>query len=153
MTDSPVTSGPRSKVSTTGAAQSNWKRAHAACRGFVAVLAAIVLFPLFASGASAQQPITLKVSTFQKEEAAFSTAFKKWADEVTRRTNGRVKFEFFYSGSLLNTVDTAPGVRDGRADIGFTGAVYEPGRLTLSTVDSIPFLTNNVAALGQAYWE
>ena len=106
-----------------------------------------------AGAARAQEPITLKVSTFQKEDAAFSTAFKKWSDEVTQRTNGRVKFQFFYSGALLNTVDTAPGVRDGRADIGFTGAVYEPARLPLSTVDSIPFLTNNVAALGQAYWE
>ena len=123
------------------------------CWCWFAIACAFVFSALRAGPAIAQEPITLKVSTFQKEDAAFSTAFKKWADEVTQRTNGRVKFQFFYSGALLSTVDTAPGVRDGRADIGFTGAVYEPARLTLSTVDSIPFLTNNVAALGQAYWE
>ena len=130
----------------------------AACRSTasgwrIALSMTAAVLALCTGPALAQESITLKVSTFQPEQGNFTTTFRKWADEVTRRTNGRVKFQYFYSGALLNTADTAPGVRDGRADIGFTGAVYEPARLTLSTVDSIPFLTNNVAALGQAYWE
>jgi TRAP-type C4-dicarboxylate transport system substrate-binding protein len=119
-----------------------------------ALLAVCVVAAVASPAVRAQGNVTtLKVASFQPEYQAVSTAIKNWAADITKQSSGRLKFEFFWQGSLLSALEVAPGVRDGRADIGFTGAVYIPSRLPLSTIDTIPFMTTNVAAVGRAFSE
>ena len=105
---------------------------------------------LSASAAHGQESIiNLTVATFQPEQQAMSVAMKNWADAVTQRSQGRITFDFFWQGSLLKATEVAPGVKDGRADIGLSGAVYVPAQLPLSTIDTLPFMTSNVAAVSR----
>jgi TRAP-type C4-dicarboxylate transport system substrate-binding protein len=105
------------------------------------------------AGALAQEPVILRFSSYQPEQAVMSSAIKKWAEDVTKSTNGKVNFTFFWGSSLLSAVDTPQGVRDGRTQVGLTAAAYIPSRLPLSTVDTIPFETTNVEAFGRAFWD
>lgn len=115
------------------------------CRGIAGLLgAAALVLP-------AQAETTLTLASYVPEHAASAKSIKEWAEEVTARTNGELKFRFFWAGSLLTPADTAQGIRDGRADIGLVAQVYMPSRLPLSTVDSIPFMTSNVRAFGHAF--
>lgn len=108
-----------------------------------------------ASGVAVAQDgaVTLRVSSFHPERAAFSQAIAAWTDEVTKRSEGRITFEHYWGGSLLSAPDTLPGVADGRADLGLTGAVYHPSQLPLSMIDSLPFMSPNAAAIGNAFVE
>ncbi|HTV67813.1 MAG TPA: TRAP transporter substrate-binding protein DctP [Rhizobiaceae bacterium] len=114
-------------------------------------LAAALLFGSVTFAAPASAETTLTLASYVPEHAASATSIKAWADEVTKRTNGELKFRFFWAGSLLPAADMAQGVRDGRADIGLVAQVYIPSRLPLSTVDSVPFMTSNVRAFGHAF--
>jgi TRAP-type C4-dicarboxylate transport system substrate-binding protein len=97
------------------------------------------------------QTVQLRVTSFHPERAAFSQAIISWAEQVTKKTDGRIKFQFFWGGSLLSAQDTLPGVADGRADVGLTGAVYHPSQMPLSMIDSLPFMSPNGAAVGEAF--
>ena len=118
---------------------------------WVALAFSTCLLSAATDGAHAQQAVTLRLSSFHPERATFSRAVKAWTEEVTKRTNENLKFQLFWGGSLLAAVDTLPGVRDGRADLGFTGAVYHPSMLSLSMIDSLPFISGNTAAVGYAF--
>lgn len=106
---------------------------------------------MLALAVPAEAETTLTLASYVPEQSASAKSLMAWANDVTERTNGELKFKFFWSGSLLSPADTAQGIRDGRADIGLVAQVYMPSRLPLSTVDSIPFLTSNVRAFGHAF--
>src|SRR3546814_11780120 len=71
--------------------------------------------------------------------------------EVTRRTNGRVTFEAYYAGSLLNAADLYPGLSRVTADI-VTGTpqAYNPQEYPLSSI-VVPYLTDNSIAVTDAF--
>lgn len=116
-------------------------------------LAAAVALTLGAIQAQAQDKstATLRVASVLAEQSAMSVAIKKWAEAVTQRTEGRIQFRYFWTGTLLSSADSGEGIRDGRADIGLTGGFNLPARLPLSTIGTIPFMTSNVAAMGHAH--
>lgn len=117
----------------------------------VGALALGVAFTGLAGPADAET--TLRLTTYVPEHSASAEALRAWGDEVTRQTNGDIKFQYFWSASLLSPADTAQGVRDGRADIGLVAQVYIPSRLPLSTIDSVPFMTANLRAFGHSFVE
>ncbi|HTV71280.1 MAG TPA: TRAP transporter substrate-binding protein DctP [Rhizobiaceae bacterium] len=105
------------------------------------------------SGAIAQDKTTatLRVASVLAEQSAMSVAMVKWGEAVTQRTEGRLQFRYFWTGTLLSGPDSGEGIRDGRADLGLTGGFNLPARLPLSTIGTIPFMTSNVAAMGYAH--
>lgn len=122
-------------------------------RGLYLAIAFLAVLQHCNAAKAEDQTVTLRVATFQPESQPVSAAIKNWAADLSNRSNGRLKFQFFWQGSLLSALEVAPGVRDGRTDIGFTGAVYVPSRLPLSTIDTIPFMTTNVEAVARAVAE
>jgi TRAP-type C4-dicarboxylate transport system substrate-binding protein len=74
-----------------------------------------------------------------------------WMKDVTEVTQGRVTFRVLPKivGSASAQVDV---VRDGLADVATIAHGYVPGRFVLQEIAELPFLGNNGAAVGTAYW-
>jgi TRAP-type C4-dicarboxylate transport system substrate-binding protein len=110
---------------------------------WTAALAATALLAI-SSGADAQTKLVF--STYLPE--TYSTTFcdGKFMDAVTKRTEGKVTFERYYASSLLNAVDTLPGVGRGAADMGtsFPGG-YNRAQYPISNI-VMPFITANPIA-------
>jgi TRAP-type C4-dicarboxylate transport system substrate-binding protein len=108
---------------------------------------------LAATPATAQDTYNLQFASYIGAGTAKSKAQEWWADEVERRTDGRVKVEFFYQGALLPATDILRGVADGRAQLGYVANAYHPAELPLSSVVGVPFVTSNAEAQMRTFQE
>lgn len=108
--------------------------------------AAAVALACATAPASAQETYNLKFASYIGKGAAHSKAIEWWAQEVEKRTEGRVKTRIFYQGALLPAADIMKGVGDGRADLGYIANAYHPAELPLSSVVGVPFVTSNAEA-------
>lgn len=91
-------------------------------------------------GQSAQEakPITLKYAFFAPATTFPAKQMDKWAEEVEKRTNGKVKVEKFPGGTLLTAQNMYDGVLKRVADIGLSCPSYEPGRFPLTGISDQP---------------
>jgi TRAP-type C4-dicarboxylate transport system substrate-binding protein len=91
-------------------------------------------------GQSAQEakPITLKYAFFAPANTFPAKQMDKWAEEVEKRTNGKVKVEKFPGGTLLTAQNMYDGVLKRVADIGLSCPSYEPGRFPLTGISDQP---------------
>ncbi len=66
---------------------------------------------------------------------------KWWADEVARRSNGRIEWtDFYWSGALTKAGETLEAVQVGLADAGMVALPYYPGKLPLGNwTYAVPF--------------
>ncbi len=55
-----------------------------------------------------------------------SIAMKDWADAVTKRSGGKIKFRIDYGGAKVPLPDMAAGLRQGRVDVGMYIPAYQP---------------------------
>src|SRR4029453_13753578 len=69
------------------------------------------------------------VAIFHTERDALADAFKFWAAEIDKRTDGRVQFKPSYSGALTSAVETLGAVRSGVVPVGLTAASFSSGAL------------------------
>jgi TRAP-type C4-dicarboxylate transport system substrate-binding protein len=100
---------------------------------------------------SAQPTMKLKVASNYPATSLFSKVQQHYFDEVTKRTNGRVTFEYYYGGVLLKASDVYPGLSRGAVDIGYTvPAAFNPREYPLAGV-TLPFVTENVQAASYAF--
>lgn len=90
--------------------------------------------------------ITLKYATFLAEDHPYSQYYLSWAEEVTEKTDGRIKFQNFWSDSLVPSYELAAAAEDGRVDLANPNTNYTPERFPLSEAVSVPFLTPDPAA-------
>lgn len=101
-----------------------------------------------ASGSGGQSdPVTLKFSYFTSQNNPIGQTWTWWMDEVTKRTDGSVKFDAFWDGTLLKADEVVDGLRDGRADVAQITPSFYSGRFPLTAVAELPFASNNVAAI------
>src|SRR5215208_2810822 len=114
-------------------------------RRYIGVAAVALVFAL-ATPVLAQQTYNLKLASYIGKGAAQSKAIEWWADEVEKRSNGRVKIRIFYQGALLPAADIMRGIAEGRADLGYMANAYHPAELPLSSVVGVPFITSNAEA-------
>ncbi|MCC6315783.1 MAG: C4-dicarboxylate TRAP transporter substrate-binding protein [Thermomicrobiales bacterium] len=71
-------------------------------------------------------PVVLKIADFQPATASRPRLTRAWADDVEKRTQGKVKFEYFPAESLLKAAEIFEGTRSGVADIGIWVQAYNP---------------------------
>lgn len=97
----------------------------------------------------AQEPIVLKYAFFAPANTFPAKQMEKWAEEVEKRTNGRVKVETYPGGSLLTAKNMYDGVLQGVADIGLSCPSYEPGRFPLLAIADlmVPYPSAKVASV------
>jgi TRAP-type C4-dicarboxylate transport system substrate-binding protein len=111
-------------------------------KGMLTLIVSIIM----TVGSTSAQEFKLQFASYIGDTAAQSRAQEWWADEVEKRSAGRVSVDFFYRGSLLGARDMLQGVGDGRASMGYVANAYHPAELPLSTIVGVPFMTSNAEA-------
>lgn len=90
------------------------------------------------SGEKSADVIELNYAFFAPAGTFPAVQMEKWADEVEKRTNGKVKVNTFPGGTLLTAENMYDGVANGLADIGLSVTAYEPGRFPLLSIADMP---------------
>ena len=84
---------------------------------FLAIALTIILFSAPAL-ASPDDVIEIKVGTVIPAKSRISTdAFEQYGKEIEKRTNGRVKFKWFFAGSLVQWANVKKGLKSGLIDM------------------------------------
>lgn len=86
--------------------------------------------------------ITLRVAgTFPPPTVSMqSSVAKMWMDEVTRKTNGKVKFQVFWGGALGKPQEHVTLAERGMADLVLTNLQFTPGKFPLAQFEYVfPF--------------
>lgn len=117
-------------------------------KGLIAAIALTVgALPAFA------QDRTLTYATYLPQSFTWVQVDDWFMDEVEKRTEGRIKFEKNYGGSLLGAVDVLPGLSSGAADVATGAPIYNADILPLSSGVIQPFVTERVDAAVAAFIE
>lgn len=82
--------------------------------------------------APAPIPITLTLTSVQPDTILNNQGIKRWAEDVTNRTNGAVKFQFFWGGALTKAGEELSAVEKNLANMGSISVTYYPGNLELA---------------------
>lgn len=99
---------------------------------------------------SYSQTITLKYANFPPATTFPCVQMERWAKEVEKRTNGKVKVQTFPGGTLLPAKNIFDGVVSGTADIGNFAMSYQPGRFPLSEAIDLPIGFTSARAASMA---
>jgi TRAP-type C4-dicarboxylate transport system substrate-binding protein len=120
-------------------------------------LGSIFLIALFLAGlrvlipdVAFSQQITLKYANFPPATTFPCVQMERWAREVEKRTNNKVKVQTFPGGTLLAAKNIFDGVIAGTADIGNFAMSYQPGRFPLSEAIDLPIGFTSARAASMA---
>ncbi len=115
------------------------------------VALAVFVFSLaicFSSTSYAQQKvITLKFSNFFPAPHKNSIIADQWCKEVEKRTNGKVKINYFPGATLTPANQTYDSVEKGITDIGESVLAYTRGKFPLTEVVDLPLGGKSGSAL------
>jgi TRAP-type C4-dicarboxylate transport system substrate-binding protein len=91
--------------------------------------------------AMAQKPMKVKfTSPLAPPPFLISETAKWWADEVAKRSDGRIEWEFFWMGALTKAGEELEAVEIGLAQVGNVAAPYYAGKLPLNNwTYAVPF--------------
>lgn len=100
-----------------------------------------------------QATITLKYANFPPATTFPCVQMERWAKEVEKRTNGKVKVQTFPGGTLLPAKNIFDGVIAGTADIGNFAMSYQPGRFPVSEAIDLPIGFTSAKAASLALFD
>jgi TRAP-type C4-dicarboxylate transport system substrate-binding protein len=104
------------------------------------VFLSVLFLALFVAPVTARaaEPITLRYANFPPAATFPCVQMERWAKEVEKRTNGKVKVQTFPGGTLLAAKNIFDGVISGMSDIGNFAMSYQPGRFPVSEAVDLP---------------
>lgn len=105
------------------------------------IVTLISLFIMSMSGTAVfaqEKVITIKISNWFPVGAAQDKLLKDWGDDLEKRTNGRVKVNYYPAGTLVPTAQAYDGVLKGIADVSQHVAGYTVGRFPLMELIDLP---------------
>lgn len=82
--------------------------------------------------------VTLTYSNFFPPTHIQSQLAEQWCQEVEKRTDGRVRIQYFAGGTLTPANQTYDGVLDGISDIGMSAFAYTRGRFPVMAIVDMP---------------
>lgn len=91
-----------------------------------------------AVGAGTAAATTLRFADYGPNRGARAEALQWFAAELEDRSNGAIRVQFFWGGSLLSGRDTLTGVADGVADLGTVIGFFTPRELRAYTIGDLP---------------
>lgn len=110
---------------------------------FVASAIAVGALVALSSSAFAQQSMKISISIAQNSHQGI--AIDTFAKEVEKRTNGRIKIQPFYSGSLGGERESIEAVQLGTQELTFTSTGPVPNFVPETRILDIPFLFRDKA--------
>ena len=119
----------------------------------VILMGGILIGGLIQNSYGQPAPIKLTYALFQPATAALSKANTEFAQEIEKRTNGRVQIQIFQSGSLLGGPAMYQGIRNGIADMGNCSTVYSPGVFPFTRIAEMPVATESGWAVSNAMYD
>ena len=96
---------------------------------FIKYLATGAAALAFTVGSVSAQTV-LRAHTHQGETNPYGQLIKKFAEDVETMSGGELKFEVFYSSSLVGSAETWDAAINGIVDCDVTGAAYQGGKNT-----------------------
>ena len=108
--------------------------------GLLGILSAALLFALLAGplqAAETTKPLLLKFAGWTPPQHPFSRMGVWIVQEMERRSEGRIKIEYYWSNSLVPAQQLMDALQKGVADIAFINPAYQPGKMPLLSVISI----------------
>jgi TRAP-type transport system periplasmic protein len=124
----------------------------------LAVAAIAALMALTACGSNSVSDdgtITLRLAHYMPTTHQIATdGIEVWMEEVTKRTQGKVEFDYYPAGQLISAEEMFSAVRSGAVDIGaFVPANAAAADLPLSEVPTVPgFRASSAQVVQAAYW-
>lgn len=112
-----------------------------------AVLSAtsLVTFPSLAA------PVTVRASIQSPAKSLLTKGFDWLLDEIEKKTDGRVKFQKYYSGSIAKPAEQLRATTTGLAGLALVVPSYIPAQLPLANVGSNPALWRDSWTGSKAY--
>ncbi len=109
-------------------------------RYFIFALAFVIgiAFVMVGGTRATAGPIKLTYSNFFPPTHIQSKLAEAWCKEVEKRTNGRVKVEYYPGQTLTKARQCYDGVVTGLSDIGFSVLAYTRGRFPVMSVVDLP---------------
>jgi TRAP-type C4-dicarboxylate transport system substrate-binding protein len=108
-------------------------------RSFVIAIAAIASALLSCAAVSAADQVTkISFSIWQSPDHYMVKGIQRWASEISKRTNGKVEFVFFYGGTLTKGPQAYDGIVKGISDAAAASSGWNPGRFPLMRITDIP---------------
>jgi len=91
--------------------------------------------------------IELTFASYCPEADSIHDSARFWAEEMEKRSGGRVKAtKWLWAGALLKGDTMTPGIASGMADWGFVACAYNPANWPLNTAADILWLTDTPGA-------
>ena len=124
-----------------------------AIRPFCSALA-VLLAGSAGAAAQAEQVTTLRIAdSLPNGSFIYKLVTKPFMDEVTKVTNGKVKFQYFPGQQLGKAKDMLKLTQTGMADIGYVGPSYILDKMPLSSAFELPGAFSDDSCQGfKAYW-
>jgi TRAP-type transport system periplasmic protein len=133
------------------------RREKAVITVFLSILFAVILTDgLIQNGYGQTAPakqIKLTYALFQPAAAALSKIQTEFAQEIEKRTNGRVQVQIFQGGSLLGAPAMFQGIRNGIADMGNGITSYSPGNFPFTSIAELPSAAESGWAVSYAQYD
>ncbi len=105
---------------------------------FVTILMAVAVGFMMAGNSSASKVIKLSYSSVFPPTHVHAKLGQAWADEIEKRTDGKVKISFYPGGALLKGDKVYSGIEAGISDIGMSVFVYNRGMFPAMEVVDLP---------------
>lgn len=91
------------------------------------------------SEGSSGETITLRAATgLSAQHAWWAASMEPWMEKVEELTDGKVQFEAFVGGELVNVPYEAEAVLNGTIDVGLLLPIYEPDQYPMAEVTMLP---------------
>ncbi len=103
-----------------------------------AIISFTFAFPNLNPPAFSADVIKLKFANYFPPPAPHSKICEDFIADVEKRTNGRVKIQYFAGGSLVKAPRMYEGVVTGIVDIGLAHVEYTPGRFPVTEICDLP---------------
>jgi TRAP-type transport system periplasmic protein len=124
---------------------------------YALVIALALCFTMVGRTPVLSAPIEIRYATYlSPNHHLVRNVYSRWAEEVGKRTGGRVKVTLYPAGALGKAVDHYDMAAKGVADVSSTVVAFTPGRYPLSTVLELAFYGDHVKgtrAVNEIFWK
>lgn len=86
------------------------------------------------------EPVKLKFAYTMPLKTTLSVGWHWWAEEIEKQTQGRIKFEFYPSGTLFPMEAAVDSIKGGVADLGMIAASTHAKSFPLIGITGLPLL-------------